>query len=31
MKSHITTELELKLGINMSLVVGAGRSIILDL
>jgi hypothetical protein len=31
MKSHITTELEAKLDINMSLVLGAERSIIIDL
>jgi hypothetical protein len=30
MKSHVTIELEAKLGINLSLVLGAGRSIILD-
>jgi hypothetical protein len=30
MKSHVTTELEAKLGINLSLVLGTGRSIILD-
>jgi hypothetical protein len=30
MKSHITTELEVKLGINMSLVLGTRRAISLD-
>jgi hypothetical protein len=30
MKSHITTELEAKLDINMSLVLGARRAICLD-
>jgi hypothetical protein len=30
MKSHITTELEAKLDINMSLVLGVGRAINLE-
>jgi hypothetical protein len=30
MESHITTELEATLGINLSLVLGAGRATILD-
>jgi hypothetical protein len=30
MKSHITTELEATLGINLSLVLGVGRATILD-
>jgi hypothetical protein len=30
MKSHITTELEANLGINISLVLGAGRAVSLD-
>jgi hypothetical protein len=30
MKSHITTELEATLGINLSLVFGVGRATILD-